>query len=415
MFQFIRKCCCGLDVHQGIVWACLLVVQADGTIKKTKDKFSTMTKGLLKLRDWLLANNCKDVVMESTGVYWKPLYNILEDVAEITLANARQVKGLPGRKTDLEDCEWLAQMHLCGLVRASFVPPRPIRDLRDLNRRRQKLNDEASAEKNRIQKYLEDANIKLSAVVSKIWGVSCREMIEALISGGYTPEEMANFAHGRMRPKIPELKEALEGRMTAHHQFLLTQCMQHIRFLEAQIAEIEERIAECLKPYQEVYECLMSIPFCDRTAAVGFMAEMGTDMGAFPSAGHAASWAGLCPGNHESAGKRRSGRTRDGNKYLERLAVEVAWAAVRRKDSYLRTKFQHLAYRRGKKKAIYAIAHTIIKMVYHIVKERVLYLEPELKPPTERQKQKLLQKHLKALERLGYKVEAMAVPEAPRS
>jgi transposase len=414
MFQFIRQCCCGLDVHQGIVWACLLVVQADGTIKKTKDKFSTMTKGLLKLRDWLIANNCKDVVMESTGVYWKPIYNILEDIAEITLANARQVKGLPGRKTDVEDCEWLAQMHLCGLVRASFVPPRPIRDLRDLNRRRQKLNDEASAEKNRIQKYLEDANIKLSAVVSKIWGVSCREMIEALISGGYTPEEMANFAHGRMRPKIPELKEALEGRMTEHHQFLLTQCMQHIRFLEGQIAEIQERITECLQPYQEVYACLMSIPFFDRTAAVGFIAEMGANMAAFPSSGHAASWAGLCPGNHESAGKRKSGKTRDGNKYLERLAVEVAWAAVRRKDSYLRTKFQHLAYRRGKKKAIYAIAHTIIKMVYHIVKERVLYLEPELKPPTERQKQKLLQKHLKALERLGYKVEATSVPEAPK-
>lgn len=414
MFQFIRQCCCGLDVHQGIVWACLLVVQADGTITKTKDKFSTMTKGLLQLRDWLIANNCKDVVMESTGVYWKPIYNILEDIAEITLANARQVKGLPGRKTDVEDCEWLAQMHLCGLVRASFVPLRPIRDLRDLNRRRQKLIDEASAEKNRIQKYLEDANIKLSAVVSKIWGVSCREMVDALISGGYTPEEMANFAHGRMRPKIPELKEALDGRITEHHQFLLTQCMQHIQFLEGQIAEIEERITECLRPYQEVYDCLMSIPFFDQAATVGFMAEMGVDMAPFPSAGHVASWAGMCPGNYESAGKRKSGKSRDGNKYLQRLAVEVAWAGVRRKDSYLRTKFQRLAYRRGKKKAIYAIAHSIIKMVYHIVKERVLYLEPEVKPPTERQKQKLLHKHLKALERLGYKIEATPVPEAPK-
>ena len=411
MFQFIRQRCCGLDVHQATVWACLLVVEADGTITKTKEKFSTMTNGLLKLRDWLIANDCKDVVMESTGVYWKPIYNILEDIAEITLANARQVKGLPGRKTDVKDCEWLAQMHLCGLVRASFVPPRPIRDLRDLNRRRQKLIDEAKSEKNRIQKYLEDANIKLSAVVSKIWGVSCREMIEALISGGHTPEEMANFARGRMRQKIPQLQEALNGRITEHHKFLLTQCMQHIRYLEDQITEIEKRIAECLQPYQEVCDCLKSIPFFDQTATVGFIAEMGVDMTPFPSAEHAASWAGMCPGNHESAGKSKSGKSRHGNKHLTRLAVEVAWAAVRRKDSYLRPKFLRLAYRRGKKKAIYAVGHSIIKIVYHIVKERVCYLEPELKPLTEQQKKKILNKHLKALGHLGYKIEITPLEE----
>ncbi|MCI0691690.1 IS110 family transposase [candidate division KSB1 bacterium] len=405
MFNLIRQRCCGLDVHQAIVWACLMIVQADGSIAKTIRRFTTMTNDLLKLRDWLEENQCQYVVMESTGVYWKPIYNILEDVAEITLANAHQVKNLPGRKTDVKDCEWLAQMHLCGLVRASFVPPRPIRDLRELTRRRRKLVDNANSEKNRIQKILEDANIKLSAVVSRIWGVSCREMLEALISGGYTPEEMANFARARMRKKLPELKEALTGKITDEHRFILTQCMEHIQFLEKQIAAIEEQIDEKLKAYAEVYECLMSIPFFAKISTAGFIAEMGADMSPFLTGAHAASWAGLCPGNHESAGKRKSGKTRHGNKYLESLAVEVAWAAIRRKDTYLRAKFQRLAYRRGPRKAILAIAHSIIKIVYHLIKERVCYLEPEIKEPPEPQKRKMMEKHLKALERLGYKVE----------
>lgn len=409
MFNFIRQRCCGLDVHQATVWACLMIVQADGNIAKTIRRFTTMTNDLLKLRDWLEENQCQYVVMESTGVYWKPIYNILEDIAEITLANAHQVKNLPGRKTDVKDCEWLAQMHLCGLVRASFVPPRPIRDLRELTRRRRKLVDNANSEKNRIQKVLEDANIKLSAVVSRIWGVSCREMIEALISGGYTPEEMANFARARMRKKLPELKEALTGKITDEHRFILTQCMEHIQFLEKQIAALEEQIDEKLKAYAEVYECLMSIPFFAKISTAGFIAEMGADMSPFLTGAHAASWAGLCPGNHESAGKRKSGKTRHGNKYLESLAVEVAWAAIRRKDTYLRAKFQRLAYRRGPRKAILAIAHSIIKIVYHLIKERVCYLEPEIKEPPEQQKQKMMQKHLKALERLGYKVEIAPV------
>lgn len=405
MFNLIRQRCCGLDVHQAIVWACLMIVQANGSIAKTIRRFTTMTSDLLKLRDWLEENQCRHVVMESTGVYWKPIYNILEDIAEITLANAHQVKNLPGRKTDVKDCEWLAQMHLCGLVRASFVPPRPIRDLRELTRRRRKLADNATSEKNRIQKILEDANIKLSAVVSRIWGVSCREMLEALISGGYTPEEMANFARARMRKKLPELKEALTGKITDEHRFILSQCMEHIQFLEKQIVAIEEQIDEKLKAYAEIYECLMSIPFFAKISTAGFIAEMGADMSAFLTGAHAASWAGICPGNYESAGKRKSGKTRHGNKYLESLAVEVAWAAIRRKDTYLRAKFQRLAYRRGPRKAILAIAHSIIKIVYHLIKERVCYIEPEIKEPPEPQKRKMTEKHLKALERLGYKVE----------
>jgi transposase len=405
MFEFIRKCCCGLDVHKRVIWACLLMVQDNGVIAKTKRRFSTMTKDLLKLRDWLEDNNCADVVMESTGVYWKPIYNILENVATITLANARQVKGLPGRKTDVTDSEWLAQMHLCGLVRASYIPPRPIRELRDLTRYRRSLVSEANAEKNRIEKFLEDANIKLSAVVSDIWGVSSREMLEALISGGYTPEEMAKFARGRMRNKIAELKDALTGKFTDHHRFMLTQCMQHIQELEERIEVVEERIRERLQDYPEVYECLMSVPFLGETAVAGIMAEMGTDLSGFPTSAHIASWGGLCPGNNESAGKRKSGRKRHGNKYLESLLTEVSWAAVRCKDTYLQAKFKRLAYRRGAKKAIIAIAHTIIKMLYHIIKERVCYLEPEHQPLNEQQKQKILNKHLKALERLGYKID----------
>jgi transposase len=413
MFEFIRQCCCGLDVHERIVWACLLIVGPNGVIAKTKRRFSTMTKGLLQLRDWLEEHNCKDVAMKSTGVYWKPIYNILEDVADITLANARQVKNLPGRKTDAKDSEWLAQMHLCGLVRASFIPPRPIRDLRDLTRRRRKLVDEANAEKNRIGKYLEDANIKLSAVVSDIWGMSSREMLEGLIAGGYTPEEMAKWARGRMRNKIADLKEALTGKITDHHRFLLRQCMQHIRYLEGQIVELEERIDEALKAYPEVYECLMSVPFLNKTSVAGIIAELGADMSAFPTSANIASWGGLCPGNHESAGKRKSGKKRHGNKYLESLLTEISWAAVRRKDTYLKAKFKRLAYRRGPKKAIIAIGHSITKMVYHIIKERVCYLEPENQQLNEQQKQKIVKKHLKALERLGYKIEipTTALPE----
>jgi transposase len=289
MFQFIRKCCCGLDVHKRVIWACLLIVRDNGVIAKTKRRFSTMTKDLLKLRDWLEDNNCTDVVMESTGVYWKPIYNILEDLAAITLANARQVKGLPGRKTDVTDSEWLAQMHLCGLVRASYIPSRPIRELRDLTRYRRSLVSDANAEKNRIEKFLEDANIKLSAVVSDIWGVSSREMLEALISGGYTPEDMAKFARGRMRNKMAELKDALTGKFTDHHRFMLTQCMQHIQELEKRIAVVEEHIRERLKDYPEVYECLMSVPFLGETAVAGIMAEMGTDVSAFPTAANIAS------------------------------------------------------------------------------------------------------------------------------
>ena len=405
MFQIIRRSCCGLDVHKETVWACLMMVQPDGTVAQTKLWFATMTNELLKLRDWLEENNCKDVVMESTGVYWKPVYNLLEDIAEITLANAQHVKQVPGRKTDQSDCEWLAQLHLCGLIRSSFVPPRPFRDLRDLTRRRRKLINEASAEKNRIQKTLEDANIKLSSVVSDIWGLSSRDMIDGLIGGGYSPKEMASWARGRMRCKIPELQEALTGRITDHHSFVLTQCMKHITFLEEQIAELEDRIDQGLKAHQEVYDCLMSIPFFNQVATMGFMAEMGINMSIFPTAAHAASWASLSPGNHQSAGKRKNVKCCPGNKHLQSLAVEVAWAAVRRKDCYLGEKFKRIAYRRGKQKAIIAVAHSIIKIVYHIIKERVCYIEPERKPPTEKQKQHIRDKHLRALERLGYKVE----------
>lgn len=410
MFQVLRQCCCGLDVHKATVWACLMIVQADGAVSKTIRCFSTMTKGLLQLRDWLEENNCPAVVMESTGVYWKPIFNILEDIAEMTLANARQAKNLPGRKTDVKDCEWLAYLHLHGLIRPSFIPPQPIRELRDLTRRRKKLVQAAAAEKNRIQKVLEDANIKLSLVVSDIWGMSSRQMIEALISGGYTEEEMAGFARGRMRKKIPELKEALQGKLTDNHRFLLTQEMEHIQFLESQIAALEERIDERLHAYPEVAACLMSIPFFDKIATAGFMAEMGTDMSPFRSAEHAASWAGVSPGNNKSAGKRKSGKTQHGDQYLKSLAVEIAWVAVKRKNSFLHAKFQRLAYHRGPQKAIMAIAHSIIKIVYHLVKERVLYMEPEPKAPTTSQRQRVLQKHLAALERLGYKVEVTQAP-----
>jgi transposase len=405
MFNVILKTCCGLDVHQAVIWACLLIEKADGTVQRIKNKFGTCTKELLRLHDWLEKHNCKHVAMESTGVYWKPVYNILEDSCDLTVANARHIKNLPGRKTDVKDCEWVAILYRHGLIRKSFVPPRAIRDLRDLTRYRRRLVDQAADEKNRIQKFLEDANIKLSSVVSKIWGKSCQKMLEALIIGHMTAKEMAQLARGRMRPKIKELELALEGNVTEHHRYMLGKCMKHIRSIEDEIAELDERIDKCLQPYRAQHQCLMEIIGVDEKSAAALLAEIGVDMSFFPTSHHLASWAGVCPGNNESGGKKKSGKTAKGNKWLNAVLTEMAWAASKKKDSFAQAKFNGIAARRGKKKANVALRHHILKSAWHILQEPgVVYMEPEIKPLTEKRKEKIIKKHLNAIKKLGYYV-----------
>lgn len=307
MMEAILQRCAGLDVHKKEVVACALVGPTDARPKKEVRRFSTMTKGLEEMRDWLLSQQVTHVAMESTGPYWKPVFNVLEEHVTVLLANARHIKNVPGRKTDVRDCEWIAQLVRCGLVRGSFVPPRPIREARDLTRYRRQLVEEGAREKNRVQKILEDANIKLGSVLSDVFGASGQRMLEKIVVGEGTPAEIANLAKGRLRPKIPELTQALTGLVDDHHRFLLGRMLDHMADIERRVLEIDERIFSHLAPQQQETDLLESIPGVGQTAAAAIVAEVGTDMAQFPSDGHLSSWAGVCPGNNESAGKKSPG------------------------------------------------------------------------------------------------------------
>src|SRR3989441_403238 len=324
---------CGLDVHQATVVACLLIVLKNGRVHKQMRTFGTTTRELLTLRDWLLSEGCTHVAMESTGVYWKPVYAILEGALEIVVANAQHVKKVPGRKTDVKDAEWIADLLCHGLLRPSFVPPKPIRELRDLMRYRRKLTESQAAERNRLLKLLETTNIKLASVASDVFGVSGRLMLEALAQGKATPQEMAELAKGLLRKKIPELEPALEGRLEEHHRFLLELQLRRLEAAEEDLAALQQCIQEKLKPYARQLALLDEIPGVDWTVAAVIIAELGVDMSVFGSASQLASWAGVCPGNNESAGKRRSSRVPKGNVYLKTALVEAAHAAARTKGS----------------------------------------------------------------------------------
>jgi transposase len=334
-----------------------------------------MTADLLDLSDWLAAQGIEVVAMESTGSYWKPVFNILEPRFPVVLVNAHHIKQVPGRKTDVKDSEWIAQLLQHGLLRPSFIPPRPTRELRDLTRQRTQLIRERTSVINRIQKVLEDANVKLGSVASNTLGVSGRLMIEAIIRGEHDPVKLADLARSRLRKKIPQLRQALRGGVTEHHRFLLRTQMDHLDHLERLIVQYSLRIEEALDPFAAMLALLVTIPGVDFRVAEVVVAEIGLDMSRFPTAGHLSSWAGLASGNHESAGKRRTGRTPPGNAWLKTALVQAAWAASRARDTHLARKFRRIAGNRGKKRAAVAVAHTILVIIYHMLMEGTTYRE----------------------------------------
>ena len=391
---------CGLDVHKGTVVACIM-----GTgIRKEVKTYTTMTNDLLRLKEWLQENGITHVAMESTGVYWKPVFNILEDGFEVILVNARHVKNVPGRKTDVQDSEWLCKLLRSGLVKGSFIPPRDIRELRDLTRHKRKLIQAITAEKQRVEKVLEDANIKLSSIASDTFGASGKRIIEELIKGKLRAEEMAELSKGRLRQKREDLKEALVGEVREHHKFMIKASLRHIGAMEKILSEIERRIQQKInRHYQEEYELLQTIPGVKGEAST-LIAEMGVDMERFPSEMHLSSWAGMSPGNNESAGKKKPGSTTYGNKCLKTMLTEFAWVASKTKDTYLRSKYHSLVGRRGKKKALVALGHKILIMCYHILKYRHPYKELGGDYLDNRRKDKITRSYIKRLNHLGYEV-----------
>jgi transposase len=391
---------CGLDVHKETVVGC---VMGSGKKKEVRT-FSTMTGDLIKLKEWLQAEGVTHVAMESTGIYWKPIYNVLEDGFEVILVNARHIKHVPGRKTDVCDSEWLCRLLRCGLVSGSFIPERDMRELRDLTRYRKKLVQTLSAEKNRVQKVLEDANIKLSSVVSDTFGVSAGRMIEELIQGKMTVEQMSELAKGSLKKKRSQLKEALVGNFQEHHKFMIKMSLAHIKSIEKLVADIDKKIEDKLKKHRQEYELLQTIPGVKQTAAAALIAEIGVDMSRFPTEEHLASWAGMCPGNNESAGKKKSGKTTHGNKCLKATLTESAWAASRTKNTYLKAKYHSLAGRRGKKRALIAVGHKILVSAYYILKYKKSYRELGSEYLDQRKEAKIVKSYTRRLNNLGYEV-----------
>jgi transposase len=395
---------CGLDVHQATVVACLLIVLKNGQVQKQVRTFGTTTRELMGLREWLLSGGCTHVAMESTGVYWKPIYAILEGAFEIVVANAQHVKKVPGRKTDVKDAEWIADLLCHGLLRPSFVPPSPIRELRDLTRYRRKLVESRTAERNRLLKLLETANIKLASVATDVFGVSGLLMLQALIEGKATPHEMAKLAKKQLRKKIPELELALEGKVEEHHRFLLRVQLRRLQAVEEDLGILEQRIQEKLKPYAAQFTLLQEIPGIDETLAAAIIAELGVDMGVFENVSQLSSWAGVCPGNNESAGKRRSSRIPKGNVYLKTALVEAANSAAKAKGTYLRDKFYRLKARRGYKRAAVAVGHKILVAIYHMLSHQVCYNELGDVYLDKLNKHHVTRNLVNRLERLGYAV-----------
>jgi transposase len=396
--------CAGIDVHKSNVVVCVRCSDRPGKPFEEVRTFSTMTRDLLALADWLAEHGVTHVAMESTGVYWKPVFNLLEGRFEVLLVNAEHIKQVPGRKTDVKDCAWIAQLLQHGLLKASFVPPEPIRGLRDLTRQRTQLIQERTSAANRIQKVLEDANIKLAAVATDVLGMSGRDMLEALIAGETDPEQLADLARKRLREKIPALQLALQGRVTEHHRFLLRLHLDHVDHLGELIGRLGARIEEALAPFAEAVERLQTIPGISQRVAETVVAELGTNMAQFPTADHLASWAGMCPGNNESAGKRRSGHTTKGNRWLKRILVQAAWAASHTKGTYLTAQYHRLAKRRGRKRALVALGHTLLGIIYHVLKRGTTYAElgPDFLDRLE--PERLTRQLVKRLQSLGHKV-----------
>jgi transposase len=396
--------CCGLDIHKRTVVACVLVPGPGGRPAKEVRTFGTMTDDLLALGGWLAARGVTHVAMESTGVFWKPLYNLLEDRFALALANARLVKAVPGRKTDVRDCEWLAQLLRHGLLPASFVPDRAQRELRELTRSRVSLLRERAAELNRLQKTLEGANLKLAAVAGEIDGQSARAMLAALAAGATDPAALADLAQGKLRAKLPQLERALTGRVGPHQRFLLARQLAHVADPDALVAQVSAEIEARLRPAAAAAARLDTIPGIGRRTAEVLLAEVGPEVTRFPTAAHLASWAGMCPGNRESAGKRLSGRTRTGSPWLRAALVEAAQAAGRSRQTYLGAQYRRLARRLGATKAAVAVGHAILVIAYHVLRDGTPYRDLGPLYVEERDRDAHVRAAVRRLERLGHKV-----------
>jgi transposase len=408
--EVLHPRCCGLDVHKETVVACVRLVIDGKAVKETRT-FATTTAGLLALSDWLTETKCTHVAMEATGVYWKPVWHILSDEDfELVLANAAHIKNVPGRKSDVKDSDWISDLLAHGLIRPSFVPDGPTQEMRTLLRTRKQIVREKSSHILRIQKTLEDANIKLDSVITDIMGVSGRKMIEALIAGEKDPAKLARLADHRVKASQESLREALRGRVTKNHRFLLRLHLGQIDAIDAAIAEIDREVEAGIAPFRTAVEQVSTVPGVKSLAAQTILSEIGIDMSRFPSSGHLISWACICPRSDESAGKRRSTRIRKGSPWLKSTLVQCAWAATRTKGSYLQAQFYRIRARRGPKKAILAVAASILTAIYHMLKDGTLYqdLGPNYLNPHNKERQK--NRLIKRLADLGYVVEL--VPQA---
>ena len=395
----------GLDVHKASVTACVRLPTDRRSEREEHVKtFATTVSGLLVLSDWLAAHGVTQVAMEATGVYWKPVWAVLEDRFECLLVNARHVKQVPGRKTDVSDAQWICRLAEAGLLRASLVPPKPIRELRNLTRYRKAQIRDRQREAGRLHKMMEDTGIKLDTVASDLLGKSGRAMIAALIAGTSDPDVLAELAQGKLRAKLPALREALQGRFDAHHAVIIGRILAHIDYLDEAITEISQEIEQHLAPLASHVDLLCTIPGIARRTAEVLIAETGGDMSVFPTAGHLASWAGMCPGNDESAGKRRSGRTRNGSKWLRATLIESAKAASRTRDTYLAAQYQRLRLRRGANKATTAIAHSMLVAVWHMLQTGEIYNDPGPDYYTRRDPERTTRRLIAQLERLGHTV-----------
>jgi transposase len=402
--RILCRSCAGLDVHKKTVVACRRVITEDGELRTEVRSFGTTTPDLRALREWLREADVTHVAMESTGVYWHPIWNVLEEHFTLLLVNAQHIKQVPGRKTDVKDAEWIAELLQHGLLKASFVPERSQRELRELTRYRTVLVQERTAEVNRLQKTLEGANIKLASVASDVTGKSAREMLAALLAGADDPAALAELARGRMREKLPQLEQALTGQFGAHQRFLVARQLAHLDHLDTLIAELDDEIAARLRPFDPEIERLDEITGVGRRTVEAMLAETGTSLEQFPTDQHLAKWAGMCPGNNETGGKRKSGKTRKGNRWLRSALVQAAHAAGRARGTFLGAQYRRLTARRGKKRAAVAVGHRILVIFYHMVTKGTEYHELGANYYDERDRERVIQRLVHRLEGFGCKV-----------